>query len=263
MTETLGEKLRQAREARNYSIRDLADLTRIAPNYLEAIEADNYKILPGGIFNKGFIRSFAKTVGVDEKEAMTDYLNIIAEQTANQPIEEESTRRYNSSSSMADTTGSPLGRLLLTLLVLGLVSAGIYFGVQYLQNNGGFQAVLPTLPTASPTANNTNSNSAAETTPTPASLVVNDGLKADVKALRAKVNLETTLDGKRSAADINPGETKNFTAQQSLKFRYSKYLANELEITLNGKIIKLPPATPGKNGIEFEITRENAAQFVQ
>ena len=53
MSLTLGEKLRQAREERGISISEVAEQTRISRQYLECIENNDYKILPGGIFNKG------------------------------------------------------------------------------------------------------------------------------------------------------------------------------------------------------------------
>ena len=60
MSLTLGEKLRQAREARGITISEVAEQTRISALYLEAIENNDYRTLPGGIFNKGFVKSFAK-----------------------------------------------------------------------------------------------------------------------------------------------------------------------------------------------------------
>ena len=86
MSSTLGEKLRQARLERGISISEVAEQTRISPLYLEAIDVDNYKTLPGGIFNKGFVRSYAKYVGVDEQEALQDYSRLVAQ---NEEKEEE------------------------------------------------------------------------------------------------------------------------------------------------------------------------------
>ena len=88
MAQTLGEKLRQAREARDITISEVAEQTRISPLYIESIENDDYRILPGGIFNKGFVKSFAKYVGVDEQEALQDYSRIISEQQGSQTEEE-------------------------------------------------------------------------------------------------------------------------------------------------------------------------------
>ncbi|MGH7783800.1 MAG: helix-turn-helix domain-containing protein, partial [Candidatus Binatia bacterium] len=62
---TLGEKLRKAREEQGISISEIAEQTRISPHYLECIEKNDFKTLPGGIFNKGFVKSFARYVGVN------------------------------------------------------------------------------------------------------------------------------------------------------------------------------------------------------
>ena len=79
MSLSLGEKLRQAREERGISINEVAEQTRISPQYLKAIESDDYKPLPGGIFNKGFLRSYARYIGFDENEALHDYAQLMAE----------------------------------------------------------------------------------------------------------------------------------------------------------------------------------------
>src|SRR6185369_11249664 len=80
MSLTLGEKLRQAREERGISISEVAEQTRISPHYIDSIENDDYRTLPGGIFNKGFVKSYAKYVGVDEQEALQDYSRLISQQ---------------------------------------------------------------------------------------------------------------------------------------------------------------------------------------
>src|SRR5215813_14378867 len=79
MSLSLGEKLRQAREERGISISEVAEQTRISPLYLKSIEKDDYKPLPGGIFNKGFVRSYARYIGFDEDEALADYAQLMAE----------------------------------------------------------------------------------------------------------------------------------------------------------------------------------------
>jgi cytoskeletal protein RodZ len=73
MAASFGEELRLAREARNITLRQISDQTRISIRYLEAIEANDYKRLPGGIFNKSFIKAYAKYIGFDEKEALEAY----------------------------------------------------------------------------------------------------------------------------------------------------------------------------------------------
>src|ERR1051325_8623662 len=70
---TLGEELKRRREARNISLNDISEATRIGIRFLKAIDSDNYTVLPGGIFTRSFIRAYAKQVGMNEDEAMSLY----------------------------------------------------------------------------------------------------------------------------------------------------------------------------------------------
>lgn len=70
---TLGEELKRRREERQISLNDISESTRIGIRFLKAIDADNYAVLPGGIFTRSFIRAYAKQVGMSEDEAMSLY----------------------------------------------------------------------------------------------------------------------------------------------------------------------------------------------
>jgi cytoskeleton protein RodZ len=69
-----GEKLRRERELRGISLDQIAAATKISTRMLKALEAEKFDLLPGGIFNKGFIRSYAKFLGIDEEQAVADYV---------------------------------------------------------------------------------------------------------------------------------------------------------------------------------------------
>ena len=92
MAESIGEKLRLARETRGIALRDISEQTRISMRYLEAIESDDYRRLPGGIFNRSFIRAYAKFIGYDEQEAMDEYARTLREQ--GQPDEDDTTKPF-------------------------------------------------------------------------------------------------------------------------------------------------------------------------
>jgi transcriptional regulator with XRE-family HTH domain len=70
----LGERLKREREARGVSLRAIAEKTRIGVRFLKAIEEEEFDQLPGGIFNKSFIQQYAQLLGLDEKQAVRDYL---------------------------------------------------------------------------------------------------------------------------------------------------------------------------------------------
>jgi cytoskeleton protein RodZ len=69
----LGEFLRRERELRHISLDDVAERTKISRRYLEAIEEGQYDRLPGETFVRGFIRSYAQSVGLDPQDTLLMY----------------------------------------------------------------------------------------------------------------------------------------------------------------------------------------------
>jgi cytoskeletal protein RodZ len=74
-----GEKLRQQRERRGISLDAISTTTKISTRMLRAIEDEHFDQLPGGVFNKGFVRAYARQIGLDEDEVVTDYLTALRE----------------------------------------------------------------------------------------------------------------------------------------------------------------------------------------
>ncbi len=74
-----GEKLRKQREQRGIALDAISNTTKISTRMLRAIEDEQFDQLPGGVFNKGFVRAYARHVGLDEEEAVTDYLAALRE----------------------------------------------------------------------------------------------------------------------------------------------------------------------------------------
>jgi cytoskeleton protein RodZ len=68
-----GEHLKREREMRGVSIEEVAAATRISTRFLEAIESERWDSLPGGVFNRGFIRSIARYLGLDEDSMVAEY----------------------------------------------------------------------------------------------------------------------------------------------------------------------------------------------
>ena len=72
--EPLGEFLKQAREKKGLSLEQIASQTRIQENHLHALESEDFANLPAKVFAKGFVRSYAKALGLDEEEALQCFL---------------------------------------------------------------------------------------------------------------------------------------------------------------------------------------------
>jgi cytoskeletal protein RodZ len=82
-----GEKLRKQREQRDISLEAISSSTKISMRMLRALEEEHFDQLPGGVFNKGFVRAYARHVGLDEEETIAEYLDALREsQMQNQSI---------------------------------------------------------------------------------------------------------------------------------------------------------------------------------
>ncbi|MHB8486229.1 MAG: helix-turn-helix domain-containing protein [Candidatus Acidiferrales bacterium] len=72
-THLFGEHLKREREMRGVSLEEISAATRISVRFLEALENEQWEQLPGGIFNRGFIRSVARFLGMDEENLVAEY----------------------------------------------------------------------------------------------------------------------------------------------------------------------------------------------
>ena len=68
-----GEHLKREREMRGVTLEEISVATRIAPRFLAALESEQWELLPGGVFNRGFIRSVARYLGLDEDSLVAEY----------------------------------------------------------------------------------------------------------------------------------------------------------------------------------------------
>ncbi|MDQ6652059.1 MAG: helix-turn-helix domain-containing protein [Acidobacteriota bacterium] len=120
MAATIGEQLRLAREGRGIALREISDQTRISIHYLEAIETNDYKRLPGGIFNRSFVKAYARYVGYDEKQAVEGYTRHMRDQ--GDPDEISSTPYHSKVYTDAPATRSPILTVVLAIVILAILT---------------------------------------------------------------------------------------------------------------------------------------------
>lgn len=72
--ETLGGLFRQTRERQRLSLEQIASKTRIQQHHLQALEEEDFASLPAKVFVKGFVRSYARSLGLDEENAIQLFL---------------------------------------------------------------------------------------------------------------------------------------------------------------------------------------------
>ena len=264
---SLGAQLRGARESRNLSLRELSDQTRIARRYLEAIEEDNYKELPGGIFNRSFVKAYAKAVGFSEAEAVSAYTKV-AREHGEEPDELPTSRQHSRIYMDGDTARSPVVTALLSLVILAIISLGIYAGLHYYQRrNADAVATPPAQPT---TTTETNSAVNTQMPPAPNPAAANpiapaaNGFNVQIRANGEGVWMRTRVDEESSSNGILAADqVKDFKPAERLVVEYSKSRAKSLEITINGRPASIPTDAKGKPLVEMIITKDGYEQLLQ
>jgi len=119
--DTFGESLKREREMRGVTLDEISAATRIATRFLKAIENEEWDQLPGGVFNRGFVRAVARYLGLDEE-------NIVAEYTL--AVGDRQTVPVWTGSPPAVTPQQPWLAWIIAAVVLLLLLAGGWFGTR-------------------------------------------------------------------------------------------------------------------------------------
>ena len=113
-----GDHLRREREMRGVTIEEVAAATRISPRFLEALENEQWDRLPGGAFNRGFIRSVARYIGLDEESMVAEYA--LETKGVNQSA---AAPESNAQGLPRDLRPVIAGAIIVVLVILGLIFA--------------------------------------------------------------------------------------------------------------------------------------------
>jgi cytoskeletal protein RodZ len=174
---SFGEDIRRERELRRITLREVAESTKITLRYLEALEKNEFDDLPGGVFNRGFVRAYAEYIGIDPEATVTAYLLQVqtgsqAEGESQQPDEGPLLRGNRVRGNAISQTVPPRdrnprwSRWALILIALTI----LYFGGRYLFQRMSDSAELP-----APTSIDPNTTDSAELSTTPPPVTNADG----------------------------------------------------------------------------------------
>ena len=122
------ERLRRAREKAGLSIEELSARTKIQINLLEAIETGNFERVPGGLFVRGFLRAYAREVGLEPEGVVTQYLEEY-EVTPPAAVEEAPVRYVNVAQDEDDSSETAWSwrKVLPAAFVAGMLIAVLSF----------------------------------------------------------------------------------------------------------------------------------------
>lgn len=119
---TVGERLRQAREAQGLDLGEIAQRTRIPQRHLAAIETGDYNALPATTYAMGFAKAYARTVGVDTAELGRELRGELT-QTYSRPVRE----MYEASDPRRmPGPGVVVGGVVVAVLLL--IAVGLFYG---------------------------------------------------------------------------------------------------------------------------------------
>lgn len=253
-----GERLKRERELREVPLEEITLATRIGSRFLEALENEEWDKLPGGVFNRGFVRSIARYLGLDEEAFLAEYdlaygahAELLAQKQA-QKIEDR----------IPPTPAwIPITLVLgLLLLLTGIVFGGISAWRKFVKHRVASPSASPAVPVPAAAINPDAPPTAATTTPslvTPAlSSAVESPLDLSVSA-SSLTHVSVQADGNPVLdAAIRPGENRHFSAKTEFVVTAADSSAVLLE--LNGEAMP-PVGEPGSSGT-ITLTRKNLRQ---
>lgn len=226
--ETIGSILRTEREKKGMSIKDIENATSIRSLYINAIEENDFKVIPGEVYLKGFIRNYASCLGLNPQEIMEIYRKAHAEVLTpietNEPSIEASPSTNVNSENISSETKSSLGKWL----TIGLVTFSITGAIFWWFNSS------PSTPIAPPLKEQTQNNvPPPKTAPANPPAIATKPVSVTVK-FTDNCWISVTADGKEiHEGTQKSGESFTWEAQNTLTIKAGN--AGGVDITYNGR----------------------------
>jgi len=253
-----GASFKKARESKGISLDQIAMDTKISTRFLSAIESEELHLLPGGIFNRGFVRAYAERVGLDPDQMVADYDRLVGVRDTAEP------------SLPPAGLPSKANKRLYPIAVALLFLATALFYIATRESGHPAPTSIPAAPASpavgeSPAATPAPPPPQAEPAPAPATEPAPtpppkpQALTVDLEAREA-----TWIKVKADGSSVNPGEilqpgmTRKFTAQESIDISVGN--AGGLTLKINDQAAK----PLGKSGQVREVTirPDNLKDFI-
>ncbi len=262
-----GEALQRAREAKGLSIDDLVRTTKISRSVLLALEADDTTHLPAPVYTKGFLKAYAREVGLDPDRTAAEYLAafgpnvasaIPAPPTPAAPAPHSAGMRLHNDSARMLATGPPrlLGGVVTVLCAIGLVLYVWSFNREPAVHDADNQPAVtePDATAAASTPDVPDVARAAVVEP----LTLTGPLQIDLR-ISGECWVVASADGTQVLAKLlRDGEQRTLSANADVTMRVGN--PGALSYAINGQ----PGRTLGAPGqpVDVRITRDNFREFL-
>ncbi|GAA0611988.1 helix-turn-helix domain-containing protein [Virgibacillus siamensis] len=243
----IGERLKEAREAKGLSLESIQETTKIQKRYLEAIEQGNFHILPGKFYARAFIKEYANAVGLDAKELLEEYKEEIPkteDDSTAQYTQIKSSRKDNSPTKGTPAIFSMLPTIIVVLLIVGILFTAWYF---FAKDSSGDKAEPP--------EQQQDSNQIVRDDEDEQDSVQLDDEKNNNND--SKADSKSDSDDKQSSSDKKDEEKQNNQAENKPEFKVvEKGTGASPESTLSmknaGDKVKLTLKPSGDSWVELE-----------
>lgn len=232
---SFGAWLRRQREVREISLNEISNESKISYRYLEAFEKDQFDILPAPIFARGFLREYARFVGLDPDEVVNYYLSAIP----TKDVVEEPVKMTPISS--ADR--SSWGLLMAVLIMLSAALAAFYWFSLRPTDDGALPDLVA--PTSEPAVGVVETVEPEEQDPIQMTM-----------DFRQNSWVKVVVDGERKVSELRvQGESLRISAENEIRVSLGNVSGVTLEV--NGQLVPLAV----KDDEELVINAESLAKI--
>lgn len=238
-----GAILRKAREEKGWTYNDVEESIKIRVRYLDAMEREDYDILPGPIYTKGFLRTYSRLLGLNPEEIVNHYLS---------SVDQHEEPQVHAPLTPIQTT--PVWFKPMVLLVMAVFAIAVVIGLTIFsgddpEGSNFTPAPLPSAPQTDTQGNNGDGTAVPSDDPG----ITYEGLVAELTFtencwLRVKVDGNIVIDGMRHA-----GQTETLQGTRLIEFDTIGN-AGGMTIKLNGK--DLPPLGKSREVVENYVITE-------
>ena len=235
-----GSWLRQQRELREITLREISDATKISLRYLEALEEERFDLLPATLFARGFLRQYARYVGLDPDEAVN---RLLIAQRADEPEAEEERRSEVSWAPARSASSTSGGNWKNVLLIAGVAALllGLIFLIPWLLDRRSSGEGQEDAPPGVVPADSAEDRQQAPPEPEPETAGAPVTVTLD---FREDCWVEATVDGEPRVGEVRvQGESLQLEAEEYVELRLGN--AGVVDVELNGEPYDLN-AAPGE-----------------
>ncbi len=142
----VAEQLRQARLAQGLTIHQVADFTKIRTDHIEALDEGNYNVFAAQIYIRGFVRSYARLLKLDEPQILAQLdaeLSHTKKFAAMPPLSDQPHNLVDTLTLLLSKINWKVGLVVAGGVVVVGIGAGIYFGWRHYQTSDPLAGLQP------------------------------------------------------------------------------------------------------------------------